>query len=32
MHLAFFGKFLKNCGGQLLDGPSPRYPDITFVR
>jgi Platelet-activating factor acetylhydrolase, isoform II len=29
---AFFGKFLKNCGGQLLDGPSPRYPDIIFVR
>jgi hypothetical protein len=29
---AFFDRFLKGCGGHLLDGPSPRYPDITFVR
>jgi hypothetical protein len=29
---AFFDRFLKGHGGQLLDGPSPRYPDITFVR
>jgi hypothetical protein len=28
---AFFNRFLKHCGGQLLDAPSPRYPDITFV-
>jgi dienelactone hydrolase len=29
---AFFGRFLGAGGGHLLDGPSPRYPDITFVR
>ncbi len=29
---AFFGHWLRGRGGQLLDGPSPRYPEITFVR
>ncbi len=36
---AFFDKFLRHGGGflwhgggHLLDGPSPRYPDVTFVR
>ena len=29
---AFFDRFLKDRGSQLLDGPSPRYPNITFVR
>jgi hypothetical protein len=29
---AFFSRFLKHCGGQLLNHPSPRYPNITFVR
>jgi hypothetical protein len=27
-----FDKFLRHGGGHLLDGPSPRYPDVTFVR
>jgi hypothetical protein len=29
---AFFGHWLRGHGGHLLDGPSPRYPEITFVR
>ena len=29
---AFFDRFLRHCGGHLLDGPSRRYPNITFVR
>ena len=28
---AFFDRWLRGCGGQVLDGPSPRYPDVTFV-
>lgn len=28
---AFFDRFLRHCGSHLLDGPSPRYPNITFV-
>jgi predicted dienelactone hydrolase len=27
---AFFGKYLRNGDDHLLDGPSPRYPDISF--
>jgi hypothetical protein len=27
---AFFGKYLRNRGNHLLDGPSPRFPDISF--
>jgi predicted dienelactone hydrolase len=27
---AFFGKYLRNCDNHLLDGPSPRFPDISF--
>jgi hypothetical protein len=29
---AFFGHFLRGQGGHLLDGPSPRYPEIAFIR
>ena len=29
---AFFDKFLRHGGGHLLDGPSPRYHDVTFLR
>jgi hypothetical protein len=29
---AFFGRFLRGQGGHLLDGPSPRYPQIAFIR
>jgi hypothetical protein len=27
---AFFGKYLRHHGNHLLDGPSPRFPDIQF--
>jgi predicted dienelactone hydrolase len=27
---AFFGKYLRHHDNHLLDGPSPRYPDISF--
>jgi predicted dienelactone hydrolase len=27
---AFFGKYLRNHDNHLLDGPSPRFPDISF--
>lgn len=27
---AFFGKYLRNRDSRLLDGPSPRFPDISF--
>jgi len=27
---AFFGKYLRNRDNHLLDGPSPRFPDISF--
>jgi hypothetical protein len=27
---AFFDKYLRSRDSHLLDGPSPRYPDITF--
>ena len=29
---AFFGRWLRGHDNHLLDGPSPRYPDFTFVR
>lgn len=29
---AFFGHWLRGQNGHLLNGPSPRYPEITFVR
>ena len=29
---AFFGRWLRGQNGRLLDGPSPRYPEIAFVR
>jgi predicted dienelactone hydrolase len=29
---AFFGRWLRGQDGQLLDGPSPRYPQIAFIR
>jgi platelet-activating factor acetylhydrolase isoform II len=29
---AFFGRFLRGQASPLLDGPSPRYPEIQFVR
>ncbi|HEX3750280.1 MAG TPA: lipase [Streptosporangiaceae bacterium] len=29
---AFFGRFLRGQASPLLDGPSPRYPQIAFVR
>jgi hypothetical protein len=29
---AFFGRWLRGDDNQLLDGPSPRYPEFTFVR
>jgi hypothetical protein len=29
---AFFGRFLRGQDNHLLDGPSPRYPEFTFVR
>ena len=29
---AFFGRWLRGQGGHLLDGPSPRYPQIAFIR
>jgi hypothetical protein len=28
---AFFDRWLKGCDNHLLDGPSPRYPEIAFV-
>ncbi|WP_367138052.1 MULTISPECIES: alpha/beta hydrolase family protein [Streptomyces] len=28
--VAFFDRFLKHEGGQLLDGPSPRFPEMRF--
>jgi hypothetical protein len=27
---AFFGKYLRHHDSHLLDGPSPRFPDISF--
>jgi predicted dienelactone hydrolase len=27
---AFFGRYLRHRDNHLLDGPSPRFPDITF--
>lgn len=27
---AFFGKYLRDRDSRLLDGPSPRFPDISF--
>jgi hypothetical protein len=29
---AFFGRFLRGQDSPLLDGPSPRYPQIAFIR
>jgi Platelet-activating factor acetylhydrolase, isoform II len=29
---AFFDRWLRGTDNRLLDGPSPRYPQITFVR
>jgi Platelet-activating factor acetylhydrolase, isoform II len=29
---AFFDRFLRGQDNQLLDGPSPRYPEFAFVR
>ena len=29
---AFFGRWLRGLPGHLLDGPSPRYPGIAFIR
>lgn len=29
---AFFGRFLRGQASPPLDGPSPRYPEIQFVR
>jgi hypothetical protein len=29
---AFFDRWLRGQDNHLLDGPSPRYPQITFVR
>lgn len=29
---AFFGRWLRGQDGHLLDGPSPRYPQIEFIR
>ena len=29
---AFFGHWLRGQSGHLLDGPSPRYPQIQFIR
>ena len=29
---AFFDRWLRGRDGHLLDGPSPRFPDVTFVR
>jgi dienelactone hydrolase len=29
---AFFGRWLRGQASSLLDGPSPRYPQIAFVR
>jgi predicted dienelactone hydrolase len=29
---AFFGRWLRGQSGHLLDGPSPRYPQIQFIR
>jgi dienelactone hydrolase len=29
---AFFGRFLRGQASPLLDAPSPRYPEIQFVR
>lgn len=29
---AFSGRFLRGQASPLLDGPSPRYPQIAFVR
>jgi dienelactone hydrolase len=28
---AFFGRWLRGGAGHALDGPSPRYPDVTFI-
>jgi hypothetical protein len=28
---SFFDRWLRHRDDHLLDGPSPRYPDITFV-
>jgi hypothetical protein len=32
LHLAFFDRWLRGQHNHLLDGPSPRYPQIIFVR
>jgi hypothetical protein len=29
---AFFDKQFRHGSGRLLDGPSPRYPDVAFLR
>jgi hypothetical protein len=29
---AFFGRWLYGLDNRLLDGPSPRYPEIAFIR
>jgi predicted dienelactone hydrolase len=29
---AFFGRWLRGQSGHLLNGPSPRYPQIQFIR
>jgi dienelactone hydrolase len=29
---AFFGRWLRGQPGRLLDGPSPHYPEISFIR
>lgn len=30
--LAFFDRYLKGAPAPLLDGPSPRFPDVRFMR
>jgi hypothetical protein len=29
---AFFDRWLRGRDGHVLDGPSPRFPDVTFIR
>jgi hypothetical protein len=28
---AFFDRWLRGRDGHVLDGPSPRFPDVTFI-
>ncbi|WP_369394116.1 hypothetical protein AB5J72_46085 [Streptomyces sp. CG1] len=29
---AYFDHWLRGRSGRLLDGPSPKYPDMVFVK